>query len=192
MIIGLGAATAGMAAVSLRANYLFGYGFGRTPETANMFGWANVATDMWKVFGLITITSLWRAKQNRAAMSLISIWGLCLLWGFAGAIGVYAQDRTALIRGREAATATYKDAELDLAEIEGRLKALRTHRSPALVEAAIASVLARPISVNPTHPRQRWKALDELREARSLEDRSVPRRGSSAGRTCRRKGSGYA
>ena len=28
VIIVLGAATAGMAAVSLRANYLFGYGFG--------------------------------------------------------------------------------------------------------------------------------------------------------------------
>src|SRR3979490_2505653 len=40
VIIVLGAATAGMAAVSLRANYLFGYGFGQTPERAHVFGWA--------------------------------------------------------------------------------------------------------------------------------------------------------
>ena len=32
VIIVLSAATAGMAAVSLRANYLSGYGFGQTPE----------------------------------------------------------------------------------------------------------------------------------------------------------------
>ena len=53
VIIVLGAATAAMAAVSLRANYLFGYGFGQTPEKAHVFGWANVAADLWKVGGLI-------------------------------------------------------------------------------------------------------------------------------------------
>ena len=46
VIIVLGAATAGMAAVSLRANYLFGYGFGQTAEKAQVFGWANVAADL--------------------------------------------------------------------------------------------------------------------------------------------------
>ena len=56
VIIMLGAATAGMVAVSLRANYLFGYGFGQTPERAQVFGWANVAADLWKVGGLIVVT----------------------------------------------------------------------------------------------------------------------------------------
>ena len=148
VIIVLGAATAGMVAVSLRANYLFGYGFGRTPETAHVFGWANVAADIWKVFGLIVIASLWRAKQRRVALSLMPIWALCLLWGLAGAIGVYAQDRTALVGNREAASATYKDAEQHLAEIDGQLKALRRHRSSAEVDAAIANALARPVTVN--------------------------------------------
>ena len=148
VIIVLGAATAGMVAVSLRANYLFGYGFGRTSETAHVFGWANVAADVWKVLGLIVIASLWRGKQRRVALSLVPIWALCLMWGLAGAIGVYAQDRTALVGNREAASATYKDAEQNLAEIDGQLKALRSHRSSAEVEAAIAHVLARPVIVN--------------------------------------------
>src|ERR1700680_3103492 len=100
VIIVLSIATAGMVAVSLRANYLFGYGFGQTSEKAHVFGWANVAADLWKVSGLIVITSLWRANQKRFALSLMPIWALCLLWGLAGAIGVYAQDRTALIGGR--------------------------------------------------------------------------------------------
>ncbi len=67
VILVLGAATGGMIAVSLRANYLFGYGFGQTPEKAHVFGFANVAADIWKAAGLIVITSLWRAKQKRFA-----------------------------------------------------------------------------------------------------------------------------
>ena len=145
VIIVLGIATAGMAAVSMRANYLFGYGFGQTPEKAQVFGWANVAADLWKVSGLIVITSLWRASQKRFALSLMPIWALCLLWGLAGAIGVYAQDRTALIGGRQAVAATYKDAEREVEEIDAKLKGLTTQRSVSQVEAAIAAVLARPV-----------------------------------------------
>jgi hypothetical protein len=145
VIIVLGAATAGMIAVSLRANYLFGYGFGQTPEKAQVFGWANVAADLWKVAGLIVITSLWRAGQGRYALSLMPIWLLCLVWGLASAVGVYAQDRTALIGGREAVAATYKDAETELEDIDAKLRGLKTQRSVAQVGAAIAAVLARPV-----------------------------------------------
>lgn len=145
VIIVLSVATAGMAAVSLRANYLFGYGFGQTPDKAQVFGWANVAADLWKVSGLIVITSLWRAKQKRFALSLMPIWTLCFVWGLAGAIGVYAHDRTALIGGREAVAATYKDAESEVAEIDTKLKELTTPRSVLQVDAAIAAVLARPV-----------------------------------------------
>jgi len=145
VIIVLGAATAGMVAVSLRANYLFGYGFGQTPERAQVFGWANVAADLWKVGGLNVITSLWRAHQKRSVLSLMPIWALCVLWGFAGAIGVYAQDRTTLIGGREAVAATYKDAEQELKEIDGTLRTIKTERSTTQVDAAIAVVLARLI-----------------------------------------------
>ena len=58
VILILSVATVGMIAVSLRANYLFGYGFGQTLERAQIFGWANVAADTWKVFGLIIIVGL--------------------------------------------------------------------------------------------------------------------------------------
>ena len=145
VILVLGAATAGMVVVSLRANYLFGYGFGQTPEKAEIFGWANVAADLWKVSGLIVITSLWRARQKRFALSLAPVWMLCALWGLGGAIGVYAQDRTTLIGGRAAVAATYKDAERELAEIDAKLSTLHTQRSVAQIDAAIAALLARPV-----------------------------------------------
>jgi hypothetical protein len=145
VIIVLGMATAGMAAVSLRANYLFGHGFGQTPEKAHVFGWANVAADLWKVSGLIVITALSRAKQKRFALSLAPIWLLCLLWGLTGAVGIYGQDRTALVGGREATAATYKDAEREVDEIEAKLKSLKSERTVAQIEAAIGAVLARPV-----------------------------------------------
>jgi hypothetical protein len=145
VIIVLGTATTGMVAVSLRANYLFGYGFGQTPEKAQVFGWANVAADLWKVSGLIIVASLWRAKQIRFALTLVPIWLLCLLWGLTGAVGIYGQDRTALVGGREATAATYKDAEREVDEIEAKLKSLKSERTVAQIEAAIGAVLARPV-----------------------------------------------
>jgi hypothetical protein len=115
VIIALSLATAGMVAVSMRANFLFGYGFGQSPEKAQVFGWANVAADLWKVSGLILIGGLWRAQRKRLAALLFPVWLLCLLWGMVGAVGLYAQDRTALIGGRESAAATYSDAERESA-----------------------------------------------------------------------------
>ena len=144
VIVILSAATALMAGVSLRANYLFGYGFGQSEEKAVVFGWANVAADLWKMSGLIVITGLWRAQQKRFAISLVPIWVLCLLWGLIGAVGVYAQDRTTLIGGRDAIAATYNDAKSELAEVEAKLRTL-TRRTVGQVEAGIAAVLARPV-----------------------------------------------
>ena len=99
VILLLNAATAGMAAVSMRANFLFGYGFGQTPEKATVFGYANVAADVWKTVGLVLITSLWRARRKRYALVLLPIWITWLAWGITGAIGIYAQDRSALVGG---------------------------------------------------------------------------------------------
>lgn len=144
VIIVLSAATAGMVAVSIRANYLFGYGFGQSPERAQIFGWANVSADVWKVFGLILIGNLWQFGHKRLAGILFPIWVLCLLWGMIGAIGVYAQDRSALVGARNSLATAYADAEREIDEIERKLADLPT-RTVAQVDAAIAAVFARPV-----------------------------------------------
>ena len=66
VILVLGIATGGMIAVSLRANFLFGYGFGQTPEKAYVFGWANVAADIWKAAGLIVMMVPWSTCKSDA------------------------------------------------------------------------------------------------------------------------------
>jgi len=145
VITTLTAATAGMIGVSLRANYLFGYGFGETAERAQVFGWANVGADLWKVTGLIVVGALWRARRRLLAVGLTPIWLCCLLWGLVGAVGIYAQDRTALIGGREAKAATYKDRERELEEVEIKLRTIGPQRTVAQVDAAIEAIFARPV-----------------------------------------------
>lgn len=42
----LSAATAAMFVISLRSNYLYGYGIGQSDEKRLLFAWANVAADI--------------------------------------------------------------------------------------------------------------------------------------------------
>jgi hypothetical protein len=148
VIAALSAATAAMFLVSMRGNYLFGYEIGQTPEKQQLFAWANVAADVWKAFGLIALTVLWRNRHKRMALIGGVAWLACLLSGVNSAIGVYVQDRMGVTGSREAKHATFKDKEKELSELEQRLKAFPTHRSVSQVEAAIASVLNTPIVID--------------------------------------------
>jgi hypothetical protein len=147
VIIALSVATAGMFLVSMRANYLYGRSIGQSAETQEALAWANVGADVWKGFGLIVVAALWRSRWRRAAITTGLTWFVCLLFSVSSAIGIYVQERTSLTGSREAKHASYEDARSELADVEGRLKALAQHRSVGEVEAAIAGVLARPIMV---------------------------------------------
>lgn len=148
VIVALGLATAAMFVVSMRGNYLFGYEIGQTAEKRQLFAWANVAADIWKAFGLIVLTVLWRNRHKRMALIGGVAWFVCLLSGVNSAIGVYVQDRMGVTGTREARHATYKDAEKELTELEGKLKRLAVHRSFGEVEAAIAGILKTPVVID--------------------------------------------
>jgi len=148
VIAALSVATAGMFLVSMRGNYLFGYGIGQTAEKRQLFAWANVAADIWKAFGLIALTVLWRNRHKRMAFIGGVAWFVCLLSGVNSAIGVYVQDRMMLTGSREASHATYRDAEKELAELEQKRKSLPPHRSGGQVDAAIAAILNTPVVID--------------------------------------------
>ena len=133
--------------ISMRANYLYGRSIGQSPETQEALAWANVGADVWKAFGLIVVAALWRARWRRAALATTLTWLVCLSFSMSSAIGIYVQERTALTGGREARHASYEDARKELADIEANRKSLAPHRSIGEVDAAIASVLARPIVI---------------------------------------------
>ena len=145
VLAALSLATAVMFAVSIRGNYLYGVSLGQTPEKRELFGWANVAADMWKAFGLIAVSLLWRTQHRRAA-SIASVgWLMCLLFGINSALGIYVQDRAALTGTREARHATFKVAEKELGSIEEKLRRRAQERSLGEIDAAINSVLGRPV-----------------------------------------------
>lgn len=147
VIVVLGIATVGMFAVSMRANYLYGYGIGQSPETKTAIAWANVGADIWKGFGLIVVVGLWRGGWRRPAAAIALTWFVCLCFSVSSAIGIYVQERTALTSGREAKHASYADAKNELAAVEAKLKKSGEHRTIGAVEAAISGVFARPVTV---------------------------------------------
>lgn len=147
VVIALTLATAAMYAVSMRANYLYGYSIGLTPETKLAIAWANVGADLWKGFGLIVAVGLWRSNSKRTALLIGATWFACLLFSVSSAIGIYVQERSGLTSGREAQRISYQDAESELRKIEDALKTTRQRVSVGEVEANIASVLATPVLV---------------------------------------------
>jgi hypothetical protein len=147
VIVVLAVATGAMYAVSMRANYLYGYGIGQSTDTKLAIAWANVAADVWKGFGLIVAAGLWRAKLRRAAVVISLTWLVCLCFSVSSAIGIYVQERTALTAGREAQHSSLRDTERELAEVEARLKQHADSGSVAELEAGIGAVLVRPVIV---------------------------------------------
>jgi hypothetical protein len=146
VMIVLALATATMFAVSMRANYLYGYGIGQTPETQHAIAWANVGADLWKGFGLIAVVALWRTRSCHAAIAICATWLVCLSFSVSSAIGIYVQERTALTSGREAKHASYEDAKKELVEVEEKIRSLGQHRLAAQLEASIAGILARAVT----------------------------------------------
>lgn len=147
VLVGLSLATAVMFAVSLRSNYLYGFGLGQTEEKRLLFAWANVAADVWKAFGLLAVRQLCRHRMWGTAVVSSFAWLLCLTFGINSALGIYVNDRTATTGTREATRATLRDVEQELLETGARLRELATHRSLAQADAAIAEVLGQPVVV---------------------------------------------
>jgi len=138
-------ATAAMIAISMRLNFLFGYGLGQTPEKALVFGGVSVIADAWKGLAPVFILGLTRARRWTSALAASIVWGACFLYSISSAIGIGIHDRVALTGGQETLKATYEDLRSELAEQDRRRKLLSGVRSAKEIEATITAVLARPI-----------------------------------------------
>jgi hypothetical protein len=143
----LAAATAGMFLISMRGNFLYGYSIGQSEEKRTLFGWANVAADVWKSFGLIAVTMLWRNRNRHVALAGTLAWLVCLCSGLNSAIGLYVQDRSTVTGTREAQHSSYTDAQAEVERLTTRLGALPPHRSVGKLDALIAAALAQPVMV---------------------------------------------
>ena len=135
-----------MLAISMHLNYLYNFSIGQTPEKAEIFARASVVADIWKGLGPVFIYALLRNRKPWPALAGALVWVACFAWGVSSALGLVAQDRMAITGGRETLHASYADTRKELDEKEAKRKSIQARRSSAEVEAAIAVVLARPIS----------------------------------------------
>ena len=104
----LSMATFAMLALSMLTNATFGYRFGTTSLTATVFAAANVVADIWKGLGLIVVAALLRQKHRAVAALLAMVWLVALSFGVASSMGVYVQDRTTMVGGRESLQASLR------------------------------------------------------------------------------------
>ena len=144
----LGVATVGLFLISMRGNYLYGYSIGQSDEKRILFGWANVAADVWKAFGLVAVTILWRGRYRHVALAGTVAWLVCLCSGLNSAIGLYVQDRSTFTGTREAQHTNYEDAQNDLRRVTEQLRSLASHRSIGEIDGLIGKLLAQPIMLS--------------------------------------------
>ena len=146
-IVVLATATVAMLALSMLTNATFGYRFGTTAVTAAVFAAANVIADIWKGLGLIVVAALLRERQRSVAALLATLWMVALSFGVASSMGVYVQDRSAMVGGREALQANLRDVERELKEEEAKARHDGVAGDATQIEAAIEAVFAKPVMV---------------------------------------------
>jgi hypothetical protein len=147
-IVMLAMATVVMLALSMLTNATFGYRFGTTAVTATVFAAANVIADIWKGLGLIVVAGLVRQRHRFVGVLLGVLWTVALIFGVASSMGVYVQDRTAMVGGREAKQANLRDAEQELAGEEEKQRHDGAASDATQIEAAIGAIFAKPVMVS--------------------------------------------
>jgi hypothetical protein len=144
-IVVLATATVAMLALSMLTNATFGYRFGTTAVTAGVFAAANVIADIWKGLGLIIVAGLLRERHRSVAVLLAVLWVVALMFGVASSMGVYVQDRSAMVGGREAQQANLRDVERELASEEDKQRQGGVAGDAVQIEAAIEAIFAKPV-----------------------------------------------
>jgi hypothetical protein len=75
------------------------------------------------------------------------MWLVALSFGIASSMGVYVQDRTAMVGGREALQASLRDIEQELAQEETKTSLDGVAGDAGQIEASIEAVFAKPVVV---------------------------------------------
>jgi hypothetical protein len=132
---------------SMSMNYLYGVSLGRTELESGVWGGLSIAFDALKACAPIYLVGAWRKREwARVVAGLIIVPGV-IVYGLLSAVGFASESKGAVLGGREAVRAAYVDAERELKEQTLKRAALKTYRVAGEIEAAIAAVLARPVSV---------------------------------------------
>lgn len=135
-IIGLCAALI-LCAVSAAMNYLFLSSLGKTPLEGQVLGAASAAADVLKALLPFFIAWSWAARRFVAAVAGSLAFAFFAGFSLLSAIGFAADNRSALVEGRDDLTSAYTRLLRDVQSLESQRAALPGHRPSAIVNEEI-------------------------------------------------------
>ncbi|WP_139247363.1 hypothetical protein [Hyphomicrobium sp. NDB2Meth4] len=151
-----------MCVVSGAMNYLFLSSLGKTALEGQVLGAASAAADILKDLMPFFIAWSWQARRFVAALAGSLAFAFFAAFSFFSALGFAADNRGALVEGREALTATYKSVQAEQAALEARLTALPPHRPAPVVREDLES----------HKQNRRWSATKDCTDATEAESRA--------------------
>lgn len=160
-VIGVFAALV-MCIVSGAMNYLFLSSLGKTALEGQVLGAASAAADVLKALLPFFIAWSWQARRFVAALAGSLAFAFFAVFSFFSALGFAADNRGALVEGREALAATYKGVQAEQAALEARLASLPVHRPAPIVREDLES----------HKQNRRWSATKECADATEAESRA--------------------
>lgn len=151
-----------MCAVSGAMNYLFMASLGKTPLEGHVLGAASAAADVLKSLLPFFIARSWAAK--RLVATVIGTLAFLFFAGFSllSGIGFAADNRGALVDGRENISKIYKRVQRSLNDAEVRRSALPAHRPATVVDEEIGA----------HRQNRRWNATKDCTNATEGESRA--------------------
>lgn len=151
-----------MCAVSGAMNYLFMASLGKTPLEGHVLGAASAAADVLKALLPFFIAWSWAAGRVVAAASGTLAFLFFAAFSLLSAIGFAADNRGALVDGRENISETYSRVQRELGEAEARRSGLPAHRPATVVNEEIGA----------HRQNRRWHATRECTNATEAESRA--------------------
>lgn len=125
---------------SAAMNWVFLSSLGKSPLESQIFGAVSVAVDVLKSLLPIFITGALLAKKRSYAAVAAVVFCLFFAFSLISAIGFAAHNRGAVTGGKEVIALRYQAAVRDVAEVEGKLKALPKSRPQAVIVEALRAL----------------------------------------------------
>lgn len=132
-------------AASGAVNYMAGYQFGRSPEESQVFALIGVSADAWKAVGPIFVVTLWRGQRRLASCLASTVWVACFAFAVFAALGLAAENRSAMTAARESVTHSYQHVHKKLSELERQRIRIGAVKSAPEIQSAIDAIFARGI-----------------------------------------------
>lgn len=160
-LFALAAALVFMAA-SAAMNWVFLSSLGKSPLEAQIFGAVSVAIDVVK--SLLPVFIGWALLASKRTYAVVASCVFVLLFAFSlmSAVGFAAHNRGAVTGGKEVIALRYQAALRDVAEVEGKLKALPASRPEGVIVEALRA----------SEQDKRWSTSKSCAEATATESRA--------------------